>query len=156
MAVGTKSASECIEYWNTLPLPANIGNVAPPLLPDLTPELVLTALENLTKSGNSWIPSRKSSYILGTNGVSVKVHYTGLLGDRVSVPNSQGMRMDLNDHPAPLCLQSVLYKWVTGTIYLMIEDIVRFVTLREQKAFSLQSLCLMHTGSLWVWQCSTA
>ena len=28
------------------------------LLPDLTPELVLTALENLTKSGNSWIPSR--------------------------------------------------------------------------------------------------
>ena len=35
----------------------------------------------------------------------------------------------------PLCLQNVLYKWATATIYLMREDVVRFVTPHEQKAF---------------------
>ena len=52
MAVGTKSVAECVDYLNSLPLPANIKGVAPLLLHPLNQELVRTALENM-KAGSS-------------------------------------------------------------------------------------------------------
>ena len=35
----------------------------------------------------------------------------------------------------PICLQTVLFKWVSATIYVMLEDVVAFVTPAAQKAF---------------------
>ena len=35
----------------------------------------------------------------------------------------------------PICLQNVLFKWVWATVYLMLEDVVAFVTPAAHKAF---------------------
>ena len=35
----------------------------------------------------------------------------------------------------PICLQNVLFKWVSATVYLMLEDVVAIVTPSAQKAF---------------------
>ena len=35
----------------------------------------------------------------------------------------------------PICLQNVLLKWLSASLYLMLEDVVAFVTPSEQKAF---------------------
>ena len=44
----------------------------------------------------------------------------------------------------PICLQNVLFKWASATIYLMLEDVVAFVTPAAQKAFIKGHLVFDH------------
>ena len=147
MKAGTKSVAECMSYLESLPLPANIRQVAPLLLRELTPELTLTALENLKRGSSPGMDGLPAEIFQAFETIMVPRMYetlskfirqgfvppswtTGLLAP---IPKEKGTIAVTELRP--LCLQNVLYKWVTGTLYLMIEDIVRFVTPPEQKAF---------------------
>ena len=35
----------------------------------------------------------------------------------------------------PICLQNSVFEWFTGTLLLLLEDLIAFVTPKEQKAF---------------------
>ena len=147
MAAGSKTVPECLEYIQSLPLSANIKQAAPMLLKPLSQELVLTALENMkpgSSPGLDWIPAEVYKALSETmvprmtdaiasfvqTGTMPVAWAEGLLAP---IPKDHGSG-SINALRA-LCLQNVLFKWVTATVYLMMEDLVAFVTPLEQKAF---------------------
>ena len=52
----------------------------------------------------------------------------------------------------PICLQNSVFKWFTGTLLLFLEDLISFVTPKEQKAFLKGRSILDHiwgSGGAW-------
>ena len=48
-----------------------------------------------------------------------------------------------------ICLRNMLFIWVSATIYLMIEDVVAFVTPPAHKAFTKGRFIFDHASSAW-------
>ena len=156
MAAGTKTVPECIDSLNSLPLAQNIKNVAPILLRPLTQELVLTALENVKKGsspGVDGIPAEIFQALLDVfvprlfQSISEFLHKASVpqdwsLGILSPIPKEQGS-VSINCL-RPICLQNVLLKWLSASLYLMLEDVVAFVTPSEQKAFTKGRLIFDH------------
>ena len=147
MAAGTKTVPECIDYLNSLPLAQNIKNVAPILLRPLTQELVLTALENLKRGSSPWVDGIPAEIFQAPSDVFVPRMFRSISDflQRGSIPHDWSLGI-LSPIPKeqrsvsinclrPICLQNVLLKWLSASLYLMLQDVVAFVTPSEQKAF---------------------
>ena len=146
MAAGTKSVAECVDYLNSLPLPANIKGVAPMLLRPLNQELVRTALETMkagSSPGTDGVPAEIFMALADTLAPRMTQSITRML-QRGAIPLGSALGL-LSPIPKeagsvsitalrPICLQNVLFKWVSATIYLMLE-VVAFVSPAAQKAF---------------------
>ena len=117
------------------------------LLKPLSQELVLAALENMKPGSSPGLDGIPTEVYLAPSETMVprmmdaiaSFVQTGTMpvawaeGLLAAIPKDQGS-VSINAL-RPLCLQNVLFKWVTATVYLMLEDSVAFVTPPEQKAF---------------------
>ena len=147
MAAGSKTVPECMEYLASLPLPANIQAVAPMLLRPLSEDLVRTALENMKKGSSPGIDGFPAEIFIGLADTLVPkmTETVARFIAQGSIPPdwAQGLLSPIPKEVGsisinalrPICLQNVLFKWVSASIYLMLEDIVAFVTPSAQKAF---------------------
>ena len=147
MAAGTKSIPECLAYIEALPLSGNIKQAAKILLKPVTVGLVLTDLENMKLGTSPGLDGMPAEVFLALGSVTVPRMTAGISrfvqtgkmpaawaeGLLAPIPKDQGL-VSINALP-PICLQNVLFQWVTGTAYLVMEDRVAFVTPLGQKAF---------------------
>ena len=147
MTAGQKTVPECLHYIQSLPVSSSIKNVAKVLLKPLSMELVQTTLENMKQGSSPGLDGMPAEVFIALAGVMVpqmtetiaqlleqgsrpRAWTEGLVA---AIPKNQGS-VSINAL-RPLCLQNVIFKWVTATIYLMMEDLVAYVTPTEQKAF---------------------
>ena len=165
MASNDVSVSDCKAFLQSLDLPRQWRYVATKLIRTLTEEVVLTALERMHATSSPRL-----------DGVSAAVYQRMLLvfvpgifymvqamWSSSVVPESWSLAI-MNCMPKRpripevsalrrICLQHSVFKWFTGTLLLLPEDMISSVTLREQKDFLKGRSILDHIwGSRGAWE----
>ena len=138
MAKGEQSVEECAQFLQSLPLRPQLKGAATLLLKPLTQELVLTALEKMKPGSALGLDGVTTVILMALPGVLVpkmteqiaqflttgKITDEWALANLRPIPNQKGSFSVTQ--PRPLCLQSVLFKWVSMTLYLMLQDLLLY------------------------------
>ena len=130
----------CTQFLHVIPLKPQLKGAAALLLKPLTQELVLTALDKmkpgsapgldgisaeiLTAFPDTLVPRMTEHIALFLSKGSRREEWA--LGILNPIPKQQGSISV--EHLRPLCLQSVMFKWVSMTLYLMMQDLLLFAT----------------------------
>ena len=158
------SASDCRAFLHELGLPRQWPGAAPKLIRTLTEEVVLTALERMHATSSPGLDGVSAAVyqrmpsvfvpqmlcmlrVMCSSGVVPEAWSLAIMNcipKRPGIPEVAALR--------PICLQNSVFKWFTGTILLLLEDLFSFVTPKEQKAFLKGRSILDHMwGSRGAW-----
>ena len=151
------SASDCTAFLHGLGLPRQWRGVAPELIRTLTEEVVLRALERMHATSSPGLDQRMPSVFVPqmlhmvramcSSGVVPEAWSLAIMNcipKRPGIPEVSALR--------PICLQNSVFKWFTGNLLLLLEDLISFVTPRQQKAFLKGRSILDHIwGSRGAW-----
>ena len=158
------SASDCRAFLHELGLPRQWRGAAPKLICTLTEEVVLTALERMHATSSPGLDGVSAAVyqrmpsvfvpqmlcmlrVMCSSGVvpgAWSLAIMNCIPKRPGIPEVAALR--------PICLQNSVFKWFTGTILLLLEDLISFVTPKEQKAFLKGRSILDHIwGSRGAW-----
>ena len=147
MAKGEHTVEECAQFLRSLPLRPQLKGAATLLLKPLTQELVLTALEKMKPGSAPGLDGVTAEIVMALPGALVpkmteqialflttgKITEEWALAILNPIPKQKGSISVTQLRP--LCLQSVLFKWVSMTLYLMLQDPLLYATPPEQKGF---------------------
>ena len=145
-AKGEQSVEECAQFLQSLPLRQQLKGAAALLLKPLTQELVLTAREKMKPGSAPGLDGVTAEILMALPGVLVpkmteqialflttgKITEEWALADLSPIPEQKGSISVIQLRP--LCLQSVLFKWVSMTLYLMLQDLLLYATPQSKKA----------------------
>ena len=158
------SVSDCKAFLHRLGLPKQWRGVAPKLIRTLSEEVVLTALERMHATSSPGLDGVSAAVYQRMPLVPVfqMLHMVRAMCSSGVVPEAWSFAI-MNCIPKrpgipevsalwPICLQNSVFKWFTGTLLLLLEDLISFVTPREQKAFLKGRSILDHIwGSRGAW-----
>ena len=164
MAGNGSTASNCKAFLQSLDLPRQWRGVAPKLLRALTEEVVLTALERMHATSSPGLDGVSAVVYQRMPSVLVPqmLHMVQTMWSSGVVPEAWSLAI-MNCIPKrpgvpevsalrPICLQNSVFKWFTSTLLLLLEDLISFVTPKEQKAFLRGRSILDHIwGSRGAW-----
>ena len=146
MAPGTKTVPDCLAFLSTLPLKPTMKGAAKLLIKPLIEELVLTALEKLKRGSSPGPDGLPAEALMAFPSILVpkmiemiqqflaqgKISEKWATAILAPIPKEKGS-ISVTDL-RPLCLQNVLFKWVSMALYLMLQDLILYVTPPEQKS----------------------
>ena len=138
MAKGEQLVEECAQFLQSLPLRPQLKGAAAWLLKPLTQELVLTALEKMKPGSALGLDGVTAEVLIALSDVLVpkmteqiaqflttgKITEEWALAILSPIPKQKGSISVTQLRP--LCLQSVLFKWVSTTLYLMLQDLLLY------------------------------
>ena len=138
MAKGEQCVAECAQFLQSLPLHPQLKGAAALLLKPLTQELVLTALEKMKPGSAPGLDGLAAEILMALPGVLVpkmteqipQFLTTGKITEKWArailspIPKQKGSIFVTQLRP--LCLQSVLFKSVSMTLYLMLQDLLLY------------------------------
>ena len=128
------------------------------LICTLSEEVVLTALEHMHSTSSLGLDGVPSSFYQRTSAVFapqiLHVVERMLQGAIVHVAWSLAIMNCIPKHPSlpkvtalrPICLQNSVFKWFAGSALVLLEDLIVFVTPKEQTAFLRSRHIFDHFG----------
>ena len=140
MAKGEHTVEEFAQFLRSLPLRPQLKGTATLLLKPLTQELVLTALEKMKPGSAPGLDGVTAEILMALPGALVPkmTEQIALFLTTWTITEEWALAI-LNPIPKQkgsisltqlrlLCLQSVLFKWVSMSLYLMLQDLLLYAT----------------------------